>query len=194
MQLRHIACTLTFAILSGCASVQPVLAPTATVDPSTGYVAGLFSRMKARGYAFVVRSVEGGAEYNMPLGEDSSWPTGVDDQSVAIKLPPGTYTVSHWITYATLTKEIMSRKPITGSALSQPFAVKAGSVTHLGSYEVSEYVQRGYPTTTTHMRIQPRRATQGQVQEAFAAAYPNLAKQSFHCVLCLDTVGLAPTP
>ena len=194
MQLRHIACTLTFAILSGCASVQPVLAPTATVDPSTGYVAGLFSRMKARGYAFVVRSVEGGVEYNMSLGEDSNWPTAVNDQSVAIKLPPGTYTVSHWITYGTLTKEIVSRNAIANPVLSQPFTVKAGNVTHLGSYEVSEYIQHGYPTTTTHMRIRPRRATQVEVQEAFAAVYPNLAKQPFRCVLCTDTVGLTRTP
>lgn len=193
MQRRYISCALiAAAILSGCASVQPVLTPAAAADPNAGYVAGLFSRMKSRGYAFVVRAEQGGAEYNMPLGEDSSLPTAVDRQSVAIKLPPGTYTVTHWITYATLTKEVMSRRAITNSVLSQPFVVKAGSVTHLGSHDVSEYVQNGYPTITTHMRIQPRRATQAEVQEAFAVTYPNLAKQPFRCVLCTDTVVLTP--
>jgi hypothetical protein len=194
MQFRHIIYAFSFAMLSGCASVQPVLAPTAAVEPGAGYVAGLFSRMKVRGYAFVIRSIDGNAEYNMPLGEDSSWPSAVNDQSVVIKLPPGRYTVSQWITYATLTKEIMSRKAISNSLLTQPFSVSAGSVTHLGSYDISEYVQSGYPAATTYMRIQPRRATQSQVQEAFAATYPNLAKAPVRCLLCIDTVGLTPSP
>lgn len=192
MSFRVFVCALVAACLTGCASVQPVLAPTAAADPNAGYVAGLFTRMKSRGYAFVVRATEGGAEYVMPLGEDASLPKQVTDQTVAIKLPPGTYTVSQWITYATLTKEIMSRKPITGSVLSRPFAVKAGSVVHLGSYDVSEYTQAGYPTITTYMRIQPRRFSEAEVRQAFVAMYPNLAAQAFRCVLCTDTVGAGP--
>jgi hypothetical protein len=47
--------------------------------------------------------------------------------------------VSAWITYATLTKEVMSRKPIANSPLSEPFNVRAGAVVHLGSYNVTTY-------------------------------------------------------
>jgi hypothetical protein len=194
MQFQRLAYAFLFALLSGCASVQPVLAPTAAVDPGAGYVAGLFSRMKARGYAFVIRSFDGSAEYNMPLGEDSNWPTAVTDQSVVIKLPPGTYTVSQWITYATLTKEVMSRRPMSNPVLTQPFTVNAGSVTHLGSYDIFQHVQHSYPMTTTHMRLQARRATLSQVQEALAATYPHLAKLPVHCLLCLNAGGIAPTP
>jgi hypothetical protein len=191
MPFRSMVAVLALAGLVGCASVQPVLVPSAAADPGAGYVAGLFTRMKARGYAFVVRATEGGAEYVMPLGEDSRLPTQVTDQTVAIKLPPGTYTVSQWITYATLTREIMSRKAITGSVLSQPFTVKAGTVVHLGSFDVSEYTS-GYPATT-YMRIQPRRFSEAEVRQAFAATYPNLTSQAFRCILCTDTVGAVQT-
>jgi hypothetical protein len=193
MRILMIVFAAALVGLCGCASVQPVLAPTASADASAGYVAGLFTRMKARGFAFVVKAAGDGREFTMPLGEDSSLPTAIKDQTVAIKLPPGTYTVSQWITYATLTKEIMTRKPVTGSVLSKPFAVKAGDVVHLGSYDVSESVQAGFPVTTTYLRVQPRRATQPEVQKAFAEVYPNLAAQPFRCVLCTDTVGQAPS-
>ena len=79
MSFRVFVCALVAACLTGCASVQPVLAPTAAADPNAGYVAGLFTRMKSRGYAFVVRATEGGAEYVMPLGEDASLPKQVTD-------------------------------------------------------------------------------------------------------------------
>ncbi|MGM9480573.1 hypothetical protein ACS5PN_05200 [Roseateles sp. NT4] len=170
------------------------MTPEAAVDPNSGYVAGLFTRMKARGFAFVIRAADGGAEYLMPLGEDGNWPTAVNDQSVVIKLPPGKYTITQWITYATLTKEVMSRRPIANPVLGQPFTVNAGCVTHLGSYDVTQYIQNGFPTTTTHLRIQPRRATEAAVKQTFGAAYPNLSKQAFRCLLCSDTAQLMLAP
>ncbi len=191
--LALFACTALLA-LSGCANVQPVLPATAAADAASGYVAGLFTRMKARGFAFVVKEVNEGREYTMPLGEDSSLPTEVKDQTVAIKLPPGRYAVAQWITYATLTKEVMSRKPVSSPVLSKPFDVRAGSVVHLGSFDVSQTVQQGYPTTTTYLQIVPRRFTQAEVQKAFAEVYPNLAAQPFRCVLCVDTVGALLAP
>ncbi|HEY8878961.1 MAG TPA: hypothetical protein VIN03_15435 [Roseateles sp.] len=194
MRLRPLACTLVFALLAGCASVQPVLTLEAAADPGSAYVAGLFTRMKSRGFAFVIRAVDGGAEYLMPLGEDGALPSAVNDQSVAIKLPPGKYVVTQWITYATMTKEVMSRRPISNPVLGQAFVVQAGSVTHLGSYDVSQFIQYGYPTINTQLKIQPRRASTVLVQEAFAAAYPKLAKQPFRCLLCTDTVGLGAAP
>ena len=149
--------------------------------------------MKARGFAFVVKGVDDGREFTMPLGEDSSMPSEAKDQTVAIKVPPGTYAVVQWITYATLTKEVLSRKAVTDSILNKPFAVRAGGVVHLGSYDVSQSVQPGFPVTTTYLRIQPRRFTQAEVHKAFAATYPNLADGPFRCVLCTDTMGAFPS-
>lgn len=183
------AALLALAGLSGCSTVQPVLSSSATADPAAGYVAGLFSRTWGRGYGFVVRSVDGGAEFVMPLGQDTSLPTSVPEQTVAVRIPPGRYTVSDWITYATMTKEVMSRKPVTNPALSQPFEVKAGAVVHLGGHDVSQENTTSYPRTTTHMRIAPRRLSEADVRQAFQASYPNLATLPFRCVLCTDTVG-----
>lgn len=177
-------------VLNGCTTVaiQPVLPPTAVADAQSGYVAGQFSRTKGRGFAFIVRSTDGKAEYTLPLGEDSTFPTDVNDQTVAMKLPPGWYTVSAWITYATLTKEVMSRKPITDSPLSEPFSVRAGAVVHLGSYNVTTYTESAYPSVNTFLRITPRRLTEAEVQTSFKAAYPQFAAMPFQCVLCMDTV------
>ena len=189
MYSRFTAFFFATAILAGCANVQPVLSVDAALDPAAGYVSGQFSRMKTRGFAFVIKAVDGGAEFVMPLGEDSSVPTAVKLQTVAIKLPPGRYTVSQWITYATLTKEVMSRKAVSGTALDTPFEIRPGSVLHLGSYEVSTENQSSYPRVVHYLQILPLPATEAQVQNAFALAYPKLANQSFKCLMCVDTVG-----
>lgn len=180
---------LLLGILAGCANVQPVVATHSAADAGAGYVAGHFTRMKGRAFAFVLKA-DDGREFTMPLGEDSTLPTEVKDQTVAIKVPPGQYTVVRWITYATLTREVTSRQPIgSTSVLGRPFAVQPAGVIHLGSYDLSHYTQGGYPVITTHLRIQPRRATQSQLQRAFAETYPNLAALPLRCVLCASLAG-----
>ena len=176
--------------LSGCASITPVVTREEATDPKSGYVAGLFTRMKTRGFAFVIKEVNGSREFVMSLGEDSSVPTEVKNQTVAIRLPPGKYVVSQWITYATITKEVMSRSPVTNPVLSRSFEVDAGNVIHLGSYDVSATMVTGSPRAMTYLRIRPRSFTQSEAKKALAEAYPNLASQPFRCLLCSDTIGL----
>lgn len=184
-------CLIVFA--AGCANIQSVLPSTTPVDLKTGYVAGIFTRPKIQGYAFVIKSVDTGVEYNLPLGEDTRWPTEMLEKSIAIKIPPGTYTVSHWITYGTLTKESVFRKAIENEILTKPFVVKAGSVTHLGSYEVSQHRSYSNSTYTVFMRIQPRVVKKDAVQRAFNSAYPNLFNQPMLCLLCIDSLIKEPT-
>lgn len=177
----------TLLALAGCANVQPVLKADAKFDPQSGYVAGQFTRMKTAGFAFVVKHSDG-REFTMPLGEDSQLPTEVKNQTVAIQVPPGTYTIGSWITYATMTKEIISRNTVTNPVLNKPFEVKPGHVVHLGSYLLSTSQGGGYPTVRYEMRIQPRPASQQTLQTALDLAYPQLAGQPLRCVLCLDGV------
>jgi hypothetical protein len=191
MPYRALVYALVASIFGGCAGVQPVLDTAAAPDPTSGYVAGLFTRMKTRGFAFIVRATDGGAEFIMPLGEDSSLPKEVTDQTIAIRVPAGTYAVTEWITYATLTKEITTRKAVSGVPLNRPFVVTRGSVTHLGAYDVSHSTQVAYPVTTTHLRVQPRRVSEARVREAFAATYPNLGSLEVRCVLCAGATGPA---
>ncbi len=178
--------------LGGCAVVQPVVAPTAAADPASGYVAGQFTRQKGSNFAFVIKAEEGGKEFLMPLGEDTSMPTAITAQTVAIKLPPGKYKLVQWLSYATLTKEINTRRPITNPLLSQPFEIRAGQVLHLGAFSLSQTFVGGYPYSTTYLRIEPVRRTEAEVKADFASTYPPLAQQPLSCVLCTDTVMLNP--
>lgn len=189
MRLSSSLRMLGLVLLTGCASIQPVLNPTEAADPKCGYVAGLFTRMKMEGFAFVIKSLDREEEYTMPLGEDSALPTAVANQTVAIKLPPGRYAVQKWITYATLTKEIMKQKPITNPILSQPFTVTAGEVVHLGSYDVYKFSEGGY----LHWRIQPRAVTKVDVMKGFASTYANLAPLPLRCVVCMETAPQSPS-
>lgn len=58
-------------IFTGCANIQPVLLSFAPFDQKTGYIAGIFTRPKIQGYAFVIKAIDSGVEYNLPLGEDT---------------------------------------------------------------------------------------------------------------------------
>jgi hypothetical protein len=189
MSLRLFLCGLALSILSGCANVQPVLGADSAADPGAGYVAGQFSKAKAANFAFVIRAADGGKEYMMSLGDDVSLPTAMKERTVAIKLPPGSYSVTQWVTYATLTKEIITRKDIGASVLTTPFTISPGSVTHLGSYQLLQSEQAfSYPNITVRYRIKPIPLLERTVREDFILAYPKLADQAFRCVLCIDTV------
>lgn len=189
MRFKAVYFATAFTVfMGGCASIHPALPSTAKADASIGYVAGQFTRIKSRGYAFVLRSMDSGKEFVMALGEDTSIPSEVRDQTVAIPVPPGTYAVVQWITYATMTKEVSSRQSVTNEQLSKPFTVGPGQVVHLGSHDISEASQRNYPNFSWQYRIQPRPVSEGAVKQAFAQGYPNLAGQPFRCHLCVDTV------
>jgi hypothetical protein len=192
MTSRFALMTAICVLLAGCANVSQTLPPTAQPEPHAGYIAGLFSRAKGANLAFVIRSKDSNAEYVMPLGEDSSLPSKVDESSVAIKVAPGTYTIVQWMTYATLTKDVISRKDMQNSPLSIPFTVVDGGVTHLGNFAVGAEASYGRVSGGHGVifanRVRPTSSTQGQVQEVFARAYPKLAAQPFHCVFCVDTL------
>ena len=186
---RLFASAVALSVLSGCVSVQPILGHETAADPASGYVAGQFSRTKSVGYAYVIKAVDSDAEYTMSMGEDSTMPKAITSQTVAIKLPPGTYTVSKWVTYGTLTKEVVMRRPVTNPILSTPFKIVPGTVLHLGSYSTTTEQEYAYPRTTMHMKIRPIPVTEGDMKSTFALAYPNLASQPFSCLLCVDTIG-----
>src|SRR5262249_50451873 len=121
-----------------------------------------------------------GKEYFMALGEDAKVPTEVEDQTVAIKVPPGTYSVTHWINYAPSSRAVELRLPIQNPVLEKPFTVKAGDVVHLGVFDVAQ-AKRG---DMNYYQILPYVGPRAEMQSALARAYPNLASRPFQCVLC----------
>lgn len=189
MSLRRLFCACALAIVSACANVQPNLAFEAAPDPQSGYVASQFNKSNYNNYALVIRALDGGQEYVMALGEDSVRLKRLRGQSVAIKLPPGPYVVSDWMLYRTGTHEIIMRKPVGAmSVLSTPFNISAGSVTHLGVYDLLHGERRLNATLMRSIRqIKPVPLVQSAVEADFKRAYPKLAGLAFRCVFCVDT-------
>lgn len=176
------ALSLSLALLTGCASIEPAVQAAAGPEPGMAYVAGQFTRSNSGGFAFVIKDVDLGTEYAMSLGEDGTWPSDVNEQVIAIKLRPGRYAVTQWFTYATLTKERSRSHPITNVELSKSFRLNSGSVMFLGGFKVDTSVQGGQ----IYWSIKPRVVREERAQQAFEAAYPGLNKLAIECRLCIS--------
>lgn len=192
MPCRFVLISFLVSALAGCASIAPTVAASADPDADAAHIAGVFSRNKGINFGLVIRSADGQHEYVMPMGEDSSVPTKVRDSSIAIKVPPGVYTVSEWITYATLNKWVNSRKPIANHVLGKPFRVAPGAVVLLGHFDAySATTPVGWGGTGIRIREEmqfiPLETNSGTLQGIFAQAYPKLAQRSLTCLLCADT-------
>jgi len=183
--LRYLFLLAIAGTLAACASIEPVVRHTASPEPSFGYIAGSFTRSGAGAFAFIIRNVESGAEYGMPIGEDSLMINDFSSLIIAIKIPPGRYEVLHWITYGTITKERLSKSEIKNAYLARPFTVEAGSVVHLGSFSVATTLPLGHIEWT----IASNPMTSREAKAGFLAAYPTFENHLFSCRLCSD--GLA---
>jgi hypothetical protein len=185
MKRHSLFCILFFIVtLSGCVSIEPKYAPTAPPQKEFSYVAGKFTRTHSGGFAFILRNADSGIEYPMSLGEDTALPSDGFDQVVAIKVPPGKYVVSDWVTYGTLTKERSKKHPIKDSILNVPFTIEAGSVMFLGNYSANTSVTRGYPAGTINYSITPSVAIYRDSRDAFLKAYPLFNGSAFKCLSC----------
>jgi hypothetical protein len=162
-------------LAAGCANVQPVVAPTSAVDPNDAYVSVTFNRSSGRGFAFELHSKDGKAYY-LSLGDRSA--NNAEDQTVAIEVPPGTYAVTHWVTY--VGKAIEERQPNENKVLAKPFTLQAGGVAYLGVFDV----QQAKRADMNYYSIKPYVGTRDEAHKMLAAAYPNLASQPFECILC----------
>ena len=171
---------LAALLVTACAQIQPVVAPTSAADPNAAYLTGTFTRTSMRGFAFAIRNQDG-KEYFMSLGEDRKAPTNVEEQTVAIQVPPGTYAVMHWVAYDTSTKAVEIRNPVDNVVLAKPFTVRAGDVVHLGEFDVAQARR----ADTSYYSIKPAYiASKREAQESVAKAYPNLASRPFRCLVC----------
>jgi hypothetical protein len=166
---------LAALLAAGCANVQPVVAPTSPADPNAAYVSVTFNRSSGRGFAFELHSKDAKAYY-LSLGDRSA--NDAEDQTVAIEVPPGTYAVTHWVTY--VGKAIEERQPNDNKVLAKPFTLQAGGVAYLGVFDV----QQAKRADMNYYSIKPYVGTRDEAHRMLAAAYPNLASRPFQCVLC----------
>jgi hypothetical protein len=186
--IRSATCIGLLGALTACVSVQPTLDTDAVPDPKAAYVSGEFSRVKLTGIAYVVESVDSKTQYLLPMGKDTSLPSAVSLQTVAMQIPAGTYHIVEWVTYATITKEIFRRVPVKNPWLSKPFTLKAGSVLHLGRFSIEGGKTVTYPNVHMQWSVQPQRISLSDAVEAFSLTYPKLANLPISCLLCIDTV------
>lgn len=180
----------------GCAAparVSPPLSSTFSPEAGSAYVAGMFSRTTLGAhFALVIQSTDGKAEYVIPMGDDGLLPSRFEKKTIAVKVPAGSYVISQWITYSTMTKEVLTRQVLMYSALGQRFILEAGDVVHLGSFAArsssSNGGYNGYAhAVNTNMQLQPLATTKAEVHSAFDLAYPRLSSQPFTCLLCTDS-------
>ena len=178
--MRRTAALAVALMAAGCAQIQPVVTPGSAADPGAAYITGTFSRTSARGFAFAIRNSDG-KEFFMSLGEDRKAPTTVEEQTIAIQVPPGTYAVMHWVAYDAATKAVEIRRPVDNVVLAKAFTVRAGDVVHLGEFDI----EQGRRADTSYYSIKPAYiATKEEARVSVAKAYPNLASRPFQCLVC----------
>lgn len=187
---RLIALCAALTLPAGCANLAPTVPTSASADPASGYVAGLFNR-DGTSFALVIHALDGSTVHTLPMGEDTRWPTNLSKSSVAIRLPPGTYVIADWFNYSTVDKKVISRAPNIEPSLAKPFTVTAGEVVHLGEFTVESRRFRDPVRNAIllRMRVHPHWSPAPDVVSAFRRAYPGFASQPIGCVFCRATTA-----
>jgi len=175
-------------VLCGCASLPPIVPKSSEPDPKAGYLVGNFSRIDTgAGFGFVLKNLTSGSSITFPMGV-GTYEELLNARSlvVAIKVPPGKYIVSEWITYNVLTRSVLTQGSVQDSSISEPFDVEAGSATHLGSYELHTAHTGGLSQLTITWSLRPVRIALDQARHSFTKAYPSFEAIPFTCQPCLD--------
>ena len=172
--------------------ITPVEKHDATPSSAYGYIAIRTTQERGTDIAFVVNNVDTGTTFNMPLEEDATWNSTENKRVAIIKVPPGRYAVTHWLTYATLTKSEFIEKAVTNPYLSYPFSVSPDTVIVLGDFMVGFDSDHRNGTDYWHWTIRPLHITRKKAQAAFVQSYPGFRGLEFACRLCTDTVRGIP--
>ncbi|PWF45511.1 hypothetical protein [Massilia glaciei] len=181
--MRLLIALIFFSIaFSGCAVVETAMPSGALPEAKTAYLTGAFSRGKVAGFALIAVDVKSGAEFAISLGANSLLPTAVDHQVVAIKLPPGRYSIAKWVTFGTLTKEIILRSVVKNPYLSAPFDVQAGTVVYMGNFDIDS----SYSSLRHSYSITPKPVSIQDARTKFLATYTSFSENKFKCLMCID--------
>lgn len=172
--------------------ITPVVKHDAAPSPAYGYIAIRTTQEKGTDIAFVVNNVDTGTAFNMPLEEDAAWSSKENKRVAIIKVPPGRYAVTNWLTYASMTKSEFTEKAVTNAYLSYPFSVSSNTVTFLGDFTVGFDINYGHGTDHWRWTIRPLHITLKEAQAAFVHSYPEFRGLEFACRLCTDTVRGIP--
>jgi hypothetical protein len=172
------------AWLTGCVNPEPAIERTAKADPSAGYVAAAFGRYDNDndGFALTVKRQGSDKEFIMPIDPDAKHRKSHATQVLVMKLPPGNYEVTGWVTY------VMGREQTRGTVqsadLSKPFVIEAGRVSFLGSFDLLKQYLSLSPVMTVRWAIETSAIQEAQARDGLATDYPGLAGLHIDCLAC----------
>ncbi|RDH44445.1 hypothetical protein [Zooshikella ganghwensis] len=173
--------TISILTLSGCASIEPLVDRYAELDGVSGYIAGNFTRINSGGFAFAIKNINTNQEYGLSLGEDTFFPKNVENQVIAIQVPPGRYKIDHWYTYGTLNKSKNGKFSVNNPYLADEFDIKNNTVLFLGKFEILTKTSSIERTWT----VKPKPLTHVKAKNDFVNSFPFLQEAQFNCLLCL---------
>lgn len=162
--------------LTGCSMVAPAMRSTLgkgdKLDPSSGYVAGVFTKTQGgEDFAFVLT--------DQAKHEQLLWFTGKrKEPSDAVEMyavPPGDYRVAFWWPKRTAV-------PID-HPVGRPFTVKPGQVVFVGKFE-AKTVDLAI-LKQRRMSIEPQDIKADEALTLFRAKYPGFAEAVLTCHLCI---------
>ena len=188
MFVRLAPCLLALSVVTGCTNVEPSLPSRAQVDLNSGYVSAQLSTTRAANFALRVRSLDSAREYNVAIGNAWLVPVALQNDTVAIKLPPGKYVIDRLFAYTAFTTELIAEGNPGSSVLTTAFMVNAGMVTHLGGFELLEDARPRAANPVVY-KIHAVPLFKVIARTYFALSYPNLAGQAFICVPCSNGAG-----
>lgn len=177
---RSIRAIITYAwgvaialLLTGCVSVQTVIASTEKPQAAVGYVAGVFSASGADTYGLGITNVNGGEEIVLPFAGPliANTRATMQERVTMIQLPAGKYRISSWVTFGYLTKEQITRKALPAEAEGLEFSVTPGRVRYLGKFAATT----SFSGFRTSFRIRPERIKQDDLALLLDISYPNFS-------------------
>ncbi len=172
----------------GCAPIQlqPLVSKVDRPVATNGYVAGIFSSDRGSGFAFVLCD-DAGSEYRMPFGNGKVFARR-EMQAAMVALPPGTYAIRFWQTYALNREPIRTQALAPASPLGRTFEVKSGRVVVLGSFATTTTFSFG----RTDWTIRPQPLSAGDAEAAIRREYPAFQAAPVSCLLCDGALGSDP--
>jgi len=165
---RAILCLAVLA-LGACVTPVPMVSQHAQPNEAMGYVAGIFYG-GSYNYAFRLRNTSTNVQVYMPFFEKNGHLLQVEPEQLnMIALPPGSYEITEWVTYAVIGNDRVTRKRLDQDGHGTiNFVIKPGRVVYLGKFGIVET----YGGFERRFGLRPKLTQAAELDWAFQHTYP----------------------
>lgn len=191
--VKLLACVAVVMALSACATSN-VVSSNSPAQASHAHIGGEFlTEMRGLTTAFIFTNLDDKTEYVLPFATARLYGEG-HSETVMIKVPPGNYRISDWTVFGAMlgsaSREFTT--PMKESALSKPFAVKAGEVVFVGRFASFNVWSRGALTSKTMGEWRRLRFTDEEARRAVQDRFPAFATHPLRCMACDEAMMSVP--